>query len=187
MDWIEPQSFYSYFSEIPNSFILESKGGGPEKIARYSFIGLSPFLKIVAKNGVVSVNGCIYKENPFFVLRKTIKEAKSNQYYKGAWGYFGYDLASSIENLSMKNIDDINMPDMWLMFPKTLVVFDHKLRKIEVLGDIPRLKNKPKISKKIKKGSIKSNFTKKAYIEMVKAAKEYIRKGDIYQANLSQR
>lgn len=33
----------------------------------------------------------------------------------------------------------------------------------------------------------KSNFTKEAYCEMVKTVKEYIRNGDIYQANISQK
>ncbi|MEW6681214.1 MAG: anthranilate synthase component I family protein, partial [bacterium] len=42
-------------------------------------------------------------------------------------------------------------------------------------------------SNKIKKGRLQSNFTKKKYIEMVKRTKEYIKAGDIYQANLSQR
>ncbi len=34
---------------------------------------------------------------------------------------------------------------------------------------------------------IKSNFTKQEYISKIKKAKEYIRQGDIYQVNLSQR
>ncbi len=36
-------------------------------------------------------------------------------------------------------------------------------------------------------GSLKSNFSKHSYIDAVKMAKEYIRKGDIYQVNISQR
>ncbi len=40
---------------------------------------------------------------------------------------------------------------------------------------------------KARKPQIRSNMTAEAYREMVRQAKKYIRKGDIYQANLSQR
>ncbi len=36
-------------------------------------------------------------------------------------------------------------------------------------------------------GSIKSNFSKKEYIEAIETIREYIKKGDVYQVNMSQR
>ncbi len=36
-------------------------------------------------------------------------------------------------------------------------------------------------------GPIKSNFSKERYIEAIKTIREYIRKGDVYQVNMSQR
>ncbi len=182
---INPQALYSHLN-IKNSFLLESMNG-EEKVARYSFIGFDPFITIKAKGDRVFVNEEVLSGNPFFILRDILKRAKENPYFKGCFGYFGYSLAWFIEDLPKKNIDDIGLPDLYLIFPKSLVVFDHKLRKIDVFGDMPKLKNPQPISKKIKKGPLTSNFTKKKYIEMVKKAKEYIKAGDIYQVNLSQK
>jgi para-aminobenzoate synthetase component 1 len=46
------------------------------------------------------------------------------------------------------------------------------------LGNLVDIENAP---------ALKSNFSKEDYIKTIKKAKEYIRKGDIYQVNLSQR
>jgi anthranilate/para-aminobenzoate synthase component I len=48
-----PQSLYVPFKS-PNSFLLESVKG-PQKIARYSFIGFDPYLTFRAKNGYIEL------------------------------------------------------------------------------------------------------------------------------------
>ena len=48
-----PQSLYVPF-ESKNTFLLESIKG-PEKIARYSFIGFEPCLIIKIKNGIIEI------------------------------------------------------------------------------------------------------------------------------------
>ncbi|MEW6007521.1 MAG: anthranilate synthase component I family protein [bacterium] len=189
---ISPQAFYSHFRNKKDSFLLESMNG-PFKVARYSFIGFDPFITIKAKGDKVFVNGKVYKGNPFFILRDVLKRAKKHKEFKGGFGYFGYSLAWFIENLPRKNIDDIGMADLYLIFPKTLIVFDHKIKTIEIFSpdenEIKKeiIKKELPFSKEIKRGRLISNLTKKKYIEMVKKAKEYIKAGDIYQANLSQR
>lgn len=194
--WINPQDVYSHFKELKDSFLLESLNG-PPKVARYSFIGFSPFIKIKAKENKVIINedgkeNLLYG-NPFFILRHILKKAKDNPEFKGAFGYFGYGLSWFIEDFKKKNRDDIDMPDLYFIFPKSLIVFDHLTKKIEILSssenEIRNIikKKKPNFSKTIKNGPITSNLTKRRYIEMVKEAKAYIKAGDIYQANLSQR
>ncbi|MEW6481858.1 MAG: anthranilate synthase component I family protein [bacterium] len=189
---INPQAFYSHFRNKKDSFLLESMNG-PFKVARYSFIGFDPFITIKAKGDKVFVNEKVYKGNPFFILRDVLKRAKKHKEFKGGFGYFSYSLAWFIEDLPKKNVDDIGMPDLYLIFPKSLIVFDHKLKTMEILSlnenEIKKeiIKKELPFSKEIKRGRLISNFTKKKYIEMVKKAKEYIKAGDIYQANLSQR
>ncbi|MEW6103850.1 MAG: anthranilate synthase component I family protein [bacterium] len=189
---ISPKYVYSHFRNIKDSFLLESMNG-PFNVARYSFIGFDPFITIKAKEDKVFINEKVYKGNPFFILRDVLKRAKKHKEFKGCFGYFGYNLAWFIEELPRKNIDDIGMPDLYLIFPKNLIVFDHKLKTMEILSlDENEIRKEIKkrevpFSKEIKRGRFISNFTKKGYIEMVKRAKGYIKAGDIYQANLSQR
>lgn len=195
-NWISPQDAYSHFSKVKNSFLLESINAC-EKIGRYSFIGFSPFITIKAKGDRVIIQEeekeYRKKGNPFLILRDILKKAKKNPEFKGCFGYFGYSLSWFIEDLPKKNKDDIGLPDLYFIFPKSLIVFDHKLKKIEILSkDEDEIRKKlkkeePFLSLTIKRGRITSNLTKGEYIKMVKKAKEYIKAGDIYQANLSQR
>lgn len=131
----------------------------------------------------------------------------------GLVGFFGYDIVRFIEKLPEKNPDDRNLPDSVFMLTDTLLIFDHVDHKIKVVsnvhvsvspgaaydravkkidaiagylkGPLPKNKNRPGGKKKA--FSLKSNFTKKEYEDLVKKTKEYIRKGDIIQAVPSQR
>ncbi|MBI4654320.1 MAG: anthranilate synthase component I family protein [Nitrospirae bacterium] len=51
--FIPPHEIYEYL-ESPYSFLFES-ANGPEKIARYSFIGVEPFLIFKVKDGIVDI------------------------------------------------------------------------------------------------------------------------------------
>ncbi|MDI6752329.1 MAG: anthranilate synthase component I family protein [bacterium] len=199
-DKITPSSAYiSIRSE--NSFLLESVKG-KENIARHSFIGFDPFLVVKAKEDrmiVCSEKGEItLRGNPFHLLKGILKEAKAHPHFNGGFGYFGYELAWFIEDLPKKKKDGLDLPDLYLIFPKSLIVFDHKLQSLNILSP-----KKEEVEKKISdirhqtsdirdqtsdlRPQIDSNFTKEGYIKMVERAKKYIKAGDIYQANLSQR
>ncbi len=110
----------------------------------------------------------------------------------GAIGYLGYDsvrLWEDIGNRVVKDIKDIAVPDIYLLFYSKLIVFDHILGKVFLVGyeELPAAVDGPaeRISGAL--GHIRPALSKEAFEEMVLAAKEYIAAGDIYQANISQR
>jgi len=109
-----------------------------------------------------------------------------------------------IEKLPDISIDDLSLPDCAIGFYDTVLVFDHKKGKsylanveFEGIRTDAKLKLKEAISSKSSNtvreysaeaaGDLRSNFTKADYMKTVEEAKEYIKKGDIYQVNLSQR
>jgi len=130
-------------------------------------------------------------------------------------GYFSYDIIRYIEKVPDKCSDDLKIPDIRLMRPKTIIIHDNLLKKIyyiincfgdekiynyekyylQQLHKIKYLKNltfaykKHKISKKksTSKIKVKSNISKKRFKKIVLKAKKYIKKGDIFQVVLSQR
>ncbi len=130
-------------------------------------------------------------------------------------GYFSYDIIRYIEKIPDKCIDDLKIPDVRLLRPKTIIIHDNLKKKIyfiincfsdekiynykdyylKIIKNIISLKksaftySKKNIIKvkKIKSSSIKSNITKDRYKKIVLKAKEYIKKGDIFQVVLSQR
>ncbi|MBF0112782.1 MAG: aminodeoxychorismate synthase component I, partial [Desulfamplus sp.] len=130
----------------------------------------------------------------------------------GLFGYFSYDLKDRIESLPNSCVDQ-NLPDLYLILPSTLLIHDRYtgcVEKIELLidgadtvsgskFDIHNQKDQNLDSKldldanfsiapfSIDPTGFRSNFSKSEYIEAVKRAIEYIKAGDIYQVNLSQR
>ncbi|MBA7544699.1 Anthranilate synthase component 1 [subsurface metagenome] len=132
----------------------------------------------------------------------------------GAVGYLSYDLVRFFEKLPEFNSDDLKLPDVYLIFSDTLVVFDHLKHKIKIISNayvngedlvksyqramakidkiIAKLKSPLNLSSqssfsKKRKVSFSSNLSKSSFVKKVKKAKEYIKAGDIIQVVISQR
>jgi len=223
-----PQEYYERLKR-PHSFIFESFNG-PEKIARYSFIGCDPFLIYKVKNGVVSIEAKGRKREsadpPLAGLRKILSSYKIEPlsglppFVGGAAGMISYDFVHYFESLPRTAVDDLNIPDAHFFILDTVIAFDHTLGKTyliscpgaeeavegtnenwvahyekayEKIQDLYNKLNKKEEDTERNTDNLKSPITivhemeKKQYMEMVEKAKEYIRAGDIFQANLSQR
>ena len=130
-------------------------------------------------------------------------------------GYFSYDIIRYIEKIPDRCSDDLKIPDIRLMRPKTIIIHDNLLKKIyfiincfadekiddykkyylKQIQNIQFLKNLtfnygyPNIIKRTdnKKIKVKSNISKSRFKKIILKAKKYIKKGDIFQVVLSQR
>ena len=128
-------------------------------------------------------------------------------------GYFSYDTIRYFEKIKDTCIDDLKIPDIRIMRPTTLVIHDNLKKKIffikncfsdkkisnyekkytDIQDELNNIIIQSKISasyndkKLVKKKTIKSNISKKQFLENVKKAKKYIQIGDIFQVVLSQR
>ena len=127
-------------------------------------------------------------------------------------GYFSYDTIRYFEKIKDTCIDDLKIPDIRIMRPTTLVIHDNLKKKIffikncfsdkkiynyekkytDIQDELNNLIIQSKISASYKdrnlaKKAIKSNISKKQFLENVKKAKKYIQIGDIFQVVLSQR
>ncbi len=156
----------------------------------------------------------LLKSNPFLALKELFQrftvlpaptQKESLPFVAGGVGYFGYDMKDFIEKLPDISRDDLSVPDCTIGFYDTVLVFDHKegktyLASVEFSGvktdakiklrDALSSKNRDRYHKKmvsVPSAEMRSNFTKADYMKTVEEAKEYIKKGDIYQVNLSQR
>ncbi len=90
----------------------------------------------------------------------------------GRWaGYVSYDLGRLFENLPVQAADDLGLPLFAFGYipDKTIVTSD-------VAETIPRENCSPR-----------STFSRQDYLKAVERAIEYIRAGDVFQVNLSQR
>ena len=155
-----------------------------------------------------------FEGNPFDVLDELLAEYRSTErsdlpFLGGAVGYLSYDLGHHIERLHCTTVDDINVPDCFMGFYDGIIIIDHLEHRVYLssLGiaanesdRIGYLESKlrqglqtdddrliPNLPAAWEETEIKSNFTREEYMEALDAIHEYIRRGDIYQVNLTQR
>ncbi|WP_350343070.1 aminodeoxychorismate synthase component I [Proteinivorax tanatarense] len=152
--------------------------------------------------------------NPFSELKKLYSRYKFDYdtdlpFIGGFVGYLSYDLCHYIEKLPRKAVDDVYIPDCFMGLYDGVIVIDHKKNKVYVtalgINDDPQvvvgrvtselfegekqLNNEEQSIQRKQPPSVSltSNFTKDEYLKAVHKVKEYIKAGDIYQANLTQR
>ncbi|MDO8614859.1 MAG: aminodeoxychorismate synthase component I [Dehalococcoidia bacterium] len=117
-----------------------------------------------------------FQGDPFEVLRSLL--AEHARYSAGAAaGYLGYGLKRHIERLSDTVADDLGLPECHLAFYERLHPFDPR----------PLAPRAPAPGLPLQFAGLRSGFSRSSYESAVGRALEYIRAGDIYQVNLSQR
>jgi len=127
----------------------------------------------------------------------------------GAFGYFSYDTMHLVERIpAAHKPDPSGLPDVCLLFCDKLVVFDNVKRRVFIVvnyldeADMPRAQQAMEkirarmfqpldpedrqLHKELPE-EVVSNTRKEDYLEKVRAAKEYIMSGDIFQVQVSQR
>jgi para-aminobenzoate synthetase component 1 len=197
------------FGDQPGTVVLA--GGGSDDSARYHLLALWPRLTITAKNGCVTIRTetdiADFQIPPLSAVRKMLSRFHMTDpglpvpVAAGLFGYLAYDLRDSLEDLPRTSIDDLGLPDMYLVMPRLILVHDnHTDAVLACAPDFPdtdtdrmiddmereiRRQIAPKSDYAV--GRPAANFTENDYQTAVKKIIEYIAAGDVYQVNLSQR
>ena len=200
---------------LPYAMLLLS--GGSLDSSRYSLMGWDPYLIIQAKGSAVEVlfqgDRLAFTANPFDILDEALEalalpgQTPVLPMAAGAMGFLAYDLKNQLERLPITAVDDLNLPDMVWAFHRRIVVHDRwekRFWQIEVEYEPPagclKFTKQPEITPEelvrlapatpagtYQVGELRSSFGRDDYLKAVSRAREYIRQGDIYQVNLSQR
>lgn len=195
---------FTIFKDEKDSFILDS-AMDKNKLGRYSFISSNPFKTLKYKNS---------NENPLDFLQEELNKYKVENktqlpFIGGAVGYLSYDLGNYIEKLPRSAKDDLNGYDLYFGLYDSVIVVDHLKEKTyiatpnldvkkeeNIVLDIENKINEAEINgvnpicyeeKEVTPTKLKSNFTKKDFENSVEKVRQFIKNGDIYQANLTQR
>ena len=218
----ETENLINNFLIEKNSFIFESVEKGKIK-GRYTILGRNPdyIWEFQGNQCKQIINGKIknLKKSPKKIIDRIIESFRFEipnelpNISSIISGYFSYDIIRYVEKIPNNCRDDLNIPDVRLIRPKSLIILDNVEKKIhfirnffkeervrnysiafdEIKSDIENLillansKNfyeSNKIKRKIK---VKSNISKQKFLNNVVRAKKYIKKGDIFQVVLSQR
>jgi len=215
----------------PFSCLLESVEG-EELLARFSYIAIDPVAilrgsvdgpadidildekfsdlgKIAGEetNLRLKIDRCLAAFDTEEIPKK--KNGAPQMITSGVFGYFGYDSMHLVERIPKPALPDpAGMPDIFLLFCDTLVIFDNILRKVFIVTNYLDDIDKPDALRKIeliakqmfrplKREEIEfqpehpelvvSNTPREEYLQKVRTAKEHILAGDIFQVQVSQR
>ena len=210
------------FLDEKNSFIFESVEKGKIK-GRYTIFGKNPdkIWEFNNENSFLTINNIKkrIKGKPQKIIENLIEDFnfKTPQNLPSICslisGYFSYDSIRYIEKIPNKCKNDLNLPDVRLLRPRTLIIHDNLKKKIFYIINIFKdekildyKKKYLKIEQEIKElliqasvknksfnlnkktdVKVKSNTSKNKFLSMINKAKNYIKIGDIFQVVLSQR
>ena len=191
------------------SFLLESAEGG-ERVGRYSFIGAEPYRVVSFEHADGDPLEAIEQELSRF---RSVEVPGLPRFHGGAVGYLGYEVAGHFERLHAPQRDVLGVPESWLMFIDTLLVFDHLQHTIKVVshvrldGDVDaayaqaRWRIEQLVSRLEQplaalpyvpfdgpsRQEVRSNWEREDYLRAVERCRRYVCDGDVIQVVLSQR
>jgi anthranilate synthase component I len=222
-----PVSAFAKLHSFGPCFLFESAEKNDE-LGRFSFIGTAPLLIFQSFGSTISMTeggppqSFTTKSDPLSELQKVMARfrfvAPPNipHFIGGAVGFIGYDVIRLFEStVPIHSRDDLNLPEMMFMIARTMIIFDHRLRKLRLVSNayktdsisavdaydraekdlrraLERL-NQPTVSSPLPAQPVErlpdaqSNTTRPEFEAMVARAKELIAAGDIFQVVLSQR
>ena len=228
-DYETPLSAFTKISDGKQGFLLES-AESTDHGGRYSFVGSGPRAVIEARGLKVKITeGDDVREfeseaadplsdlEAFMAKHKpVVDEGELPVFYGGAVGYLAYDAVRYFEpSVPAPPPDVLGLPDMVFMVTDTVVIFDHRLRKLLIVANVftedeadlaaayerardtinrtvVRLTSGAAFKPLMAGGETEtvepqSNTSKEEYCAMVEKAKEYILAGDAFQIVPSQR
>jgi len=170
-----PCEVFSALDQEPGAIFLESQK--PSVAERYSFIAWKP--EKVFEGRITELN----KEDFFSFIA-----SHSRDYFVA--GYIGYEACQWIEDLPSPGSKDTPNPDIYLAAYPQFLVFDH-IQKTWFCWHNGAPLSPPKSYRRRRQSASSKmlgfNQSKATYLENIGRVLDYIRAGDVYQINYTQR
>ncbi|PWC87516.1 aminobenzoate synthetase [Azospirillum sp. TSH100] len=212
----DPVAAFAPWSSRPFATLLHSAAAAGGR-GRWSIIAAEPFRTIEARDGCITVDGHAVDGDPFTVLERQLEAHRLSlpsdlpvPFAGGAVGFLGYELGQVLERLPARHGDDTGLPDMAFGLYDTVIVFDEQERRgwilssgfperspvgrriqaarrlhafAELLEAAPNILPPPSPATAVWRPEIGRD----EYCRQVEQVLEYIRAGDIFQANFTSR
>jgi para-aminobenzoate synthetase component 1 len=192
-------------SRLPHGFLLHSALGGSR--SRWSFFGADPFAVFRGGDHLEAV--AAYRRMADSAPRLQGEAAMLAPFTGGAVGYWAYDYGRRLERIPSVARDDLGLPDFVLALYDVVGAYDHEAQQaflfstgLPLEGEAAMQRARERIDffvRSLERTSAgapdptmrsrraTSTFTPDAYRRAVEQVQSHIARGDIFQANLSQR
>ena len=156
-DMETPVSAYCKTAQNPYSFLLESVTGG-EQVARYSFIGIDPYMVMVHRDETATLLKMSKNDQGEVSTHReevpchdplTLIEQELGQYqlvlppdmapnelpkfFGGSVGYLSYEAVSRFERVPVPERNTLDLPLSVIIFTETVLAFDHVKQRVRVI------------------------------------------------------
>jgi anthranilate synthase component 1 len=156
-DMETPVSAYCKTAQSPYSFLLESVSGGVN-IARYSFIGIDPYLVMLQHGDTMTLLRMVHGDasasalraeeipchDPLALIEAELKQFRLvtpaeqaqdelPQFFGGAVGYLSYDTVTRFERLPLPPENELGVPLAVFCFSETVLIFDHVKHRVRAV------------------------------------------------------
>lgn len=201
-------TLFAQFAGEKWAVFLDS-GHPRSKQGRFDIISANPICTLVTQGNVTTITNenevIVSNENPFDLLKSELTHygkhcdfnALNLPFVGGALGYFSYDLARRLEKLPELAQDSENIPEMAVGIYDWAIIVDHtqkqsvllcfdekKQREILEFLNSPQTENEKPFSLN---SEINADFSQETYQQAFEKIKHYLKEGDCYQVNLTQR
>ncbi len=217
-----PEHLYPLLLPEPHESLLLSGGNHP--LSHHSYIGLDPFLVLSARGNSVCLEDLAANRketstaDPFEVLRALLVHypmepvVGSPVFRGGGIGYLSYELGRHLERLPCTTEDDLDLPEIYFAFSRSVLCYSHLEQTYTLYGFEPskgvrmadNASHRARLLERIETAHrndshwdrphssslpfrLESHFSRTKYLDAIRRILHYIREGDIYQVNLSQR
>lgn len=201
-----PEAVFSPLCRKDYAALLCGKGG-PDN-ARFAFIGINPLLHITHRREFAVLSRedeqVQISIDPFQLFRAalTFYSMAQQPFPVSLWGgigYFSYEVAHCIEALPETTIDDLHMPVLELVYYRDVLVFDlQKTAAFVIQAETGAGFTDPEgyalllKSEEAQVGTYQAErpiscCSCESYLSRVQKVRDYIKRGDVYEVNLSHR
>lgn len=193
--------FYAYMKvKSENTHLLESSLRVKDT-GDYSIIVFNPqeIVSYVDRKTYIEKNGVKTEINKDILdtLDQLMSEKKSlgtDLIFDGGFvGYLSYDYGMEIMGVKKSNPNPVVIPEIYFGYYEDFLVIDHINNKTHIhtnceslIEELKNLKGLEYDMKKIDGVKLTSNFTKEEFENRVTGVRNYIKKGDVYEVNISQ-
>ncbi len=203
------QQMFAKVAHLPWAVLLES--ASPDHIdSRFDIFSAEPIATLQTTGDVTTITECEHSEYSKAAPLQLLKEIQRRHFgpdviydrelpfIGGALGLLGYDLGRRIEKVPEHAERDIDLPELAVGIYDWAWIVDHQTRQMHFLvcGSAEQMATRwgwwqQQVATKAKPFRLtsgwQSNLSQAAYTERFNAIQRYLRAGDCYQINLTQR
>jgi para-aminobenzoate synthetase component I len=198
------QAFWAW-ADQPWAQLLDCPADDPLR-GRYAYIAIDPYATVISVDNHCLVDGVAVADDPFTALENLLKQAPPplsdcpTPFGGGAVGLMGYELGRHLERAPARHRLSAGEPEMAVGLYDMVVAFDRLAQKAWVIGvGLPgEAKAQQVVGELARRGAlpplsaatplvVEAEMSRQSYLDAVARVIEYIRAGDIFQANFTLR